>query len=171
MAGLDEEYVRDIDRTVASAKAEGRFDLAEYFTLRATNDAIREKGASWLFDTLLEIVGAFNDNGAGIAVEDTGSHRFRFNGSWLSGSAVSLRRGVRKLTVEAGWTQSTGDGIMRGGALVCAKISHFGLANETEELLLLKIDDVPQWFIRTGERELSTFNVRSFKRHFELFLG
>lgn len=170
MAGLDEEYVRDIDRAVESARAEGRFDLAEYFKLRATNDAVREKGTAWLFDSLGEIVEAFNSHGAGIAVEEICGHRFKFDGSLLSGSAVTLRKSVRRLTLEAGWTQSAGDGIMRGGALSCARISHFGFAKEAEDLLLLKIDDVPQWFTRTGERELSTFNVRGFKKHFEVFL-
>ncbi|REJ79332.1 MAG: hypothetical protein DWQ47_00905 [Acidobacteria bacterium] len=171
MAGLDEEYVRDIDRAVENARAEGRFDLAEYFELRATNDAVREKGVVWLFDTLGEIVEAFNSHGARIEIDKQSDHRFKFGNSRLSGSAISLRKGVRKLTLEAGWTKSTGDGIMVGGALVCARISHFGFSKQAEELLLLKIDGVPQWFSRTGERELSTFNVRSFKPHFETFLG
>ncbi len=171
MSGLDESYARDLDRTEEKARAAGRFDLAEYFTLRATNDAVREKGVGWLFDALAEIVDALNGHGATIAIERLAPHRFDYRGSMLTGSAVTLRNGVRKLTVEAGWTQSTGDGIMRGGALVCAKITHFGNSKQNEELLMVKVDDVPQWFTRTGERELSTFNVRSFKRHFEIFLG
>lgn len=171
MSGLDDAYARDLDRAVENARADGRFDLAEYFTLRATNDAVREKGIAWLFESLQEIVEAFNGHGARIEVEHISPHRFTFGSSRLTGSAVTLKNGLRKLTLEAGWTQSTGDGIMRGGALVCAKISHFGFSKQNEELLLLKVDDVPQWFSRIGERELDTFNVRSFKRHFETFLG
>jgi hypothetical protein len=171
MSGLDESYTRDIDRAVEDAKAKGRFDLADYFTLRATNDAVREKGVAWLFESVAEIVGAFNSRGAGIEIERSEKHRFKFGDSMLSGSSLILKKGLRSLSVEAGWTQSTGDGIMRGGALVCAKISHFGFAKQNEELLLLKLENVPQWFSRTGERELAAFNIRSFKRHFETFLG
>jgi hypothetical protein len=60
---------------------------------------------------------------------------------------------------------------MRGGALVCANIIHFGVPKKNQELLLLKVDDVPQWFSLKGERELSSFNVGCFKPHFEVFLG
>ena len=171
MSGLDEAYTRDIDRAVERAREDGRFDLAEYFTLRATNDAVREQGVAWLYDSISEIVAAFNSRGAGIVLDRSDGHRFRFGESMLTGSSVSLKKGLRSLTVEAGWTQSTGDGIMRGGALVCAKITHFGFVKQNEELLLLKVEGVPQWFSRTGERELVSFNIKSFKRHFEVFLG
>lgn len=171
MSGLDDAYTRDIDSAVQRAKADGRFDLAEYFVLRASNDAVRDQGVAWLYDSLTEIVEAFNGHGAGILVERSGSHRFRFGSSMLTGSSITLKKGLRSLSVEAGWTQSTGDGIMRGGALVSAKISHFGFAKHNEELLLLKVEGVPQWFSRSGERELVSFNIRSFKKHFEIFLG
>lgn len=171
MSGLDEAYTRDIDRAVEEAKDAGRFDLAEYFTLRATNDAVREKGVAWLFDTLEKLVSAFNDHGARIGVLRKEKHRFKFGNSTLSGTAITLSHGLRQLTLEAGWTQSTGDGIMRGGALVCAKITHFGFGKQNEELLLLRVDGIPQWYTRVGERDLAAFNVRSFKRHFEVFLG
>jgi hypothetical protein len=171
MSGLDEAYARDIDRAVEDAKARGRFDLADYFALRATNDAVREKGVAWLYESISEIVTAFNSRGAGIEIYRSEQHRFKFGASMLSGSLLTLKKGLRSLSVETGWTQSTGDGIMRGGALVCAKISHFGFTKLNEELLLLKVEDVPQWFSRTGERELAAFNIQSFKRHFEVFLG
>jgi len=171
MSGLDEAYARDIDRAVEDAKARGRFDLAHYFTLRATNDAIREKGVAWLFDSVTEIVAAFNSRGAGIEIHRSEKHRFKFGSSMVSGSLLTLKKGIRSLSLETGWTQSTGDGIMRGGALVFAKISHFGFTKQNEELLLLKVEDVPQWFSRKGERELASFNIQSFKRHFEIFLG
>lgn len=171
MPGMNAEYQRDIDQAVETAKAEGRFDLAGYFSLRAKNDAVRERGVYWLFDTVEEIVGAFNDHGAGITIENFPKHRFKSGSSLLTGSALSLTRGVRKLSLEAGWTQSTSDGIMRGGALVAARISHRGFAKETEDLLLLRLEEVPQWFSKTGERELAAFNVQSLKRHFEIFLG
>ena len=144
MSRLEEVYSRDLEDEVNRARSAGRFDLSEYLSLRASNDLIREKGVEWLFSSLTEIVGAFNGRGAGIDIAKTSPHRFEFGGSRLTGSAVKLLKGVRALTVEAGWTQSTGDGIMRGGALVCARISHFGFSKQTEELLLLKVDGVPQ---------------------------
>ena len=171
MSGLDEVYSQGLEKEVDKARSAGRFDLSDYLSLRASNDLIREKGVEWLFSALNQIVEAFNGRGAGIEAADKQGHKFQFGGSKLTGTAVTLSRGIRQLTLEAGWTQSTGDGIMRGGALVCARISHFGFSKQNEDLLLLKVEGVPQWFSRIGERELKSFNIGSFKRHFEIFLG
>lgn len=171
MSRLDEVYSRDLEKEVDKARSLGRFDLSEYLSLRASNDAIREKGVEWLFTALSDIAEAFNGRGASIQIAKIDGHRFKFGNSRLTGSAITLNRGIRQLTVEAGWTQSTGDGIMRGGALVCARITHFGFTKQNEELLLLKVEGIPQWFSRMGERELASFNITSFKRHFETFLG
>ena len=43
-----------------------RSDVAEYISLKASNDLIREKSVKWLFETVSEIVFAFNARGARI---------------------------------------------------------------------------------------------------------
>lgn len=171
MTELDETFRRDLNKAVENAKAESRFELADYLSLRASNDAVREEGVKWLFDTVSEIVGAFNRHGAGIQIEQAENQKFICCGSNLSGSMLRFRLGLRRLTLDAGWTKSTTDGIMRSGALVCAKISHFGLGKQNEELVLLRFEEVPQWFSVAGDRHRVSFNVQSLKRHFEVFLG
>ena len=171
MDELYEVWTQDLDHAIARAKAVGRYEIADYLTLKASNDALRTESVKWLFDTVLEIVFAFNRHGAKIKIDQKQKHRFKFGNSDLSGSSLELRQGVRCLTFEAGWTQSPKDGVMRGGALACAKIRHFGFSKENEDLLLLRYEDKPQWFSVDGERHRISFNVRSLRRHFEVFLA
>lgn len=171
MSGLDEILREDIKTTIEQARENNRFSIAEYLTLRESNDAIREESVRWLFETVLELVFAFNRHGAGIKLTQTEKHSFKLGSSNMRGSLVKLEKGVRCLAVEAGWTRTPSDGFMRGGALACARISHFGLPKMTEELVLLKYEDAPQWFAVAGEKNRVSFNVQSFRKHFEAFLG
>ncbi|MFL6253416.1 MAG: hypothetical protein ACJ74T_00185, partial [Pyrinomonadaceae bacterium] len=66
-----------------------------------------------------------------------------------------LRRGVRALTVEAGWPRAPRDGIVRGGGLAAATIGHFGNARAGCELLLIPDAHTgARWFVieQTGAR-------------------
>lgn len=171
MNELYEVWTHDLDVAISHAKSIGRFDIADYLTLKASNDAIRRESIKWLFDSVLEIVFAFNRHSARIKIDENEKHRFKFGNSELSGKILSLRQGVRCLSFEAGWTQSPGDGVIKGGALACAKINHFGFRKQNEELVLLQYDGSPQWFSIDGENHRITFNMRGFKKHFETFLG
>ncbi len=171
MENLDATYYDDIQLAVERAKLRGRFDIADYLTLKASNDALREEAVKWLFDTILDIVRAFNNHGAKIRIDESNGHKFKYGSARLSGKKLELRQGVRCLTVEAGWTRLPGDGVMRSGALAFSRISHFGFRKETEELELLKFEGKPQWFGVRGEKLRESFNVSSLKRHFEVFMG
>ncbi|NNE97760.1 MAG: hypothetical protein HKN25_01935 [Pyrinomonadaceae bacterium] len=171
MNELYEVWNQDLKKAIEHAKAIGRYELADYLTLKASNDAIRKESIKWLFDSVLEIVFAFNRHGAKIKIEQKEKHRFKFDKRHLSGSVLRLQQGVRCLSIEAGWTQSPTDGIMRGGALAYANISHFGFKKKDEELVLLKYEERPQWFSIDGEKHRVSFNVKSFRKHFEVFLG
>ncbi|NNE67482.1 MAG: hypothetical protein HKN33_13030 [Pyrinomonadaceae bacterium] len=171
MDHLDELFSKDLDTAIERAKEAGRFDIADYLSLRASNDSIREEAVKWLFDTVLDVVFAFNRHGARIKIEQTAKHRIKYGASQLSGEKLELRQGLRCLTIEAGWTRSTGDGVMRGGSLAFSRISHFGFRKETEELELIRFENVPQWFLIEDEKRRVSFNVSSLKKHFEVFLG
>lgn len=160
-----------MENAIAEAKMTGRYELADYLALRTTNDAVRRESIKWLYDGVLEIVFAFNNHGANIKIDQKEKHSFKFGNSNLSGSVLNLRQGVRCLSFEAGWTQSPGDGIMKAGALACARISHFGFAKQTEELALHRFEDTPQWFSLDGENHRISFNLKGLRKHFETFLG
>ena len=171
MNELDEVWQQDLKDAIRRAKAEGRSDVTEYLSLKSTNDAIRRNSVKWLFETVLDIVFAFNRHGAKIKIEQKEKHQFNYHGATLTGSRLKLQQGIRCLTFEAGWTQGPRDGFMRNGALAFARITHFGFAKENAELALHPFENVPQWFIIADEKNRLSFDVRSLQRHFEVFLG
>lgn len=171
MSQLDEVWEQDLNSVIEHAKETNRLDIADYLSLRVSNDKVRTESIKWLFNTVHEIVFAFNDHGANIEIEEKEKHRFKFGYTNLSGSLIKLRKGIRCLTIEAGWTQNPSDGFMRGGSLACANITHFGFSKMNEELVLLRFEDKLQWFAVVDERTRSHFDMRSFRKHFEVFLG
>jgi hypothetical protein len=166
----DEDWKQSLEAAINSARENGFSEIADYISLKSSNDAIRTSGVNWLIDTVLKVVFAFNDRGASIKIEQKENHQFQNERAVLTGSRLKLQRGIRCLTVEAGWTRDPGDGFMRGGALVYARLSHFGFPKSLEELLLLKFEDQPQWFSVDGETHRISFDIRSLRRHFELLL-
>jgi hypothetical protein len=152
MTELDQVWAQMLSDATRNAEAGGRSDVADYLRLRATNDAVRGAAVKWLIDS---------------AVEIEEPYRFQHGRSRLVGTAVHMEHGVRCLTVEAGWTRTPGDGIMRGGALAFARLRHRGLARLDTVLALTKGEVLPAW--RLGEGE--DFADSSYlKRHIETLL-
>ena len=171
MNELEKVWMQKLDEARAKAETAGRADIAEYLTLRATNDMLRQTSVNWLFESLLEIAAKANRDGANVAVETEAEHRFQFGNSSLSGARARLSYGVRCLTVEAGWTRAPADGFMRGGALALGRLSHFGISKHNVELFLVLQNNAPSWFSsdKNGRRE--TFDSRNLNEHFQIFLG
>ena len=171
MNELDEVWTQMMTQAIADARETGRRDVAEYLALRATNDFIRQTSAQWLFDSMLEIAAQHNRDRATVLIETENPHNFAFNRANMVGSLLSLRQGVRCLSLEAGWTRTPTDGFMRGNALAAARITHFGIAKANEELVLLREEDLPQWFsiAKTGQK--SVFDSRNLQKHFQIFIG
>ena len=146
------------------ARGGGRSDVLDYLDLRAANDAARARGVEWLLESFAAAAGELNRAGAGLALARTDAHRFRVGNSWMVGARLVLRRGVRQLTVEAGWPRAPLDGIVRGGGLASALVGHFGNARAGEELLLLPTPDADaRWFVveKTAARtELQPAHLR-----------
>lgn len=171
MTDIEEIWTQDFNIAIEEAKATNRYEVADYLSLKASNDAIRTESTKWLFDTIVEIVFALNKHGAQIKLTEKDKHNFEFGHSNLRGQLLKLQQGLRCLEIEAGWTRTPSDGFMRGGALACAKFSHFGFSKRNEELVLLKYEDKPQWFSVADENHRISFNVRSLRKHFGTFLG
>ncbi|MDQ3322629.1 MAG: hypothetical protein M3525_09425, partial [Acidobacteriota bacterium] len=132
----DEVWARKLDEALDKAKAAGRGDVAEYLLLKKENDAIRRVSVDWLLDSATAIAAEANRRNARITIENKNPHNFAVGHANLVGSRLILHQGVRCLTIEAGWTRQPQDGFMRGGALACARVSHFGMSGNDEELLL-----------------------------------
>jgi hypothetical protein len=171
MNELDEVWRQMVTRAINEARASGQHDVAEYLALKATNDLIRSMSVKWLFDSMLEIAAQYNRIRGSVQIENEAPHNFTFNKANMVGSRINLRQGVRCLTIEAGWTRTPADGFMRGGALAAAKVSHFGLPRESEELVLLRKDDFPQWFSIDKAERKTIFDSNNLQRHFKVFAG
>jgi hypothetical protein len=171
MNELNEVWTQMINEALEKARAHGHGDVAEYLTLKATNDKIRQASVKWLFDSMLEIAAFANRNNAGVTIENENPHQFAFKNANLVGSLLRFRQGVRCLTAEAGWTRTPNDGFMRGGALACARISHFGISRHNAELLLIKFNDLPNWFSIDENGKKDLFDSRHLNQHFQVFLG
>jgi hypothetical protein len=88
----------------------------------------------------------------------------------MVGTRLTLRRGVRALTIESGWPRRPGDGIVRGNALACANIKHLGRTRNNAELILaVSAKETPQWFVLDDDRRLLLTGAE-LRRHFSLFV-
>jgi hypothetical protein len=133
---FDEEYEQRLAEAQRRAGSRGRDDVLDYLAVRASNDRLRARGVEWLLDSFTALAGELNRAGAGLTLQRTESHRFRVGHSTMVGTRLVLRNGIRELTIEAGWPRTPRDGIVRGGGLACARVSHFGAPSAGEELLL-----------------------------------
>jgi len=162
MIELDRVWVSLLDDATAKAIRAGRTDLADYLRLRATNDAIRNTGVAWLFDTMIEI--ATRPSQRAIKIERDDPHSFTRGSSNMVGSRLQIRHGVRCLTVEAGWARTPSDGIMQKGSLAFARFTHFGMPRETSEFRLVHAASLPHW-LSENDAIIDSFVLQ---RHFEL---
>ena len=158
MDEFDAELERRLAEAHREARTRGRNDVADYILLRAANDQLRADAINWLVETFVGLAAEANRAGASLSLEREpvgGAHRFQVGNSTMVGTRLILREGIRTLTVEAGWPRTPRDGIMRGGGLASARVSHFGDRTAGEEFLLVQGDaDAPRWFVleKTGAR-------------------
>jgi len=167
MTELDQVWYEILGDAYKNAAASGRNSVADYLRLKATNDSIRTVGVKWLFDTFVELAGHAVRQHAALAMERQEPHNFKHGNSNMVGSLLSISHGVRCLTVEAGWTRTPGDGVMRGGALAVAKVTHFGMPRSGEELRLVHAEVYPRWVAVNGE----PIAGRDLSRHLDLLLS
>ena len=138
MSELDEAWAAALSEAERRARLAGRADVAEYLSLKNSNDLLRKAGIDWLLTEFTVLAGEANRAGASIQIGRQEGHRFPTGTSTMVGHLLTLTHGVRVLFVEAGWPGVQRDGVVRGGGLAAANIRHLGIRRANEELLLAK---------------------------------
>lgn len=166
MTELDHIWSQLLSEAAAKAVAAGESDIADYLRLKAANDAVRTTGVKWLIDTAIEIAGQALRQHKALTIESKDPHNFSHGHSNMVGTLLEIRYGVRCLTVEAGWTRTPRDGIMRDGSLALAQIKHFGLQKLNAEFRLVHGKKLPDWVSKTN----GIIDIAELKRHVDLLL-
>lgn len=158
MAMLEDEKFREL--------FSGRGVLGDYLKLRDRNNELRAAAVGILMSAVHALVNEARSNGIALTVEQFDECRFEVKPMKLSGPALRVRHGVRCLTVEAGWTRLPSDGVMKGGALALARLSHFGRPELTTELHLLVYEERPRWFTIGRDGVRVSFEAEDLVGHF-----
>lgn len=170
MSELEEMWASMIARARDNARTGGRHDVADYLDLKAVNDLTRQTGIDWLFSTLMEHAAGANRSKAAVAMERIEPHSFGFRGANIVGASLDLRYGVRRLTVEAGWTRTPADGFMRGGGLAFARFRHFGRPEANLDAALFGTRDAPVWKAIREDHVGSEIRSEHLERHVEILV-
>jgi hypothetical protein len=172
MSEFEDTWELTLAEAMRRAQTAGRAEIAGYLDLRAQNDLLRRAAADWLTITFTSLAAVANRHGAGIQIEQKDAHRFRRGSATMVGTQLTLRRGVRSLTIESGWPRAPRDGIVRGAGLACANIRHLGRPRSNAELLLARSSHgTTQWQVmdKTGEKSMLT--EAHVRQHFSILLS
>jgi len=171
MTELDEAWDLALADAKARARASGRRDIADYLDLRRQNDLLRRTATDWLIDRAVLVAGKANRAGAAIQIEQDDTHRFARGNATMVGKRVTLRQGVRAMTIESGWPRTPRDGIVRGGGLASANIKHFGRPRANAELLLMRAaNGSPRWFLYDKHGKKSVLSEEEIQTHISLLI-
>ena len=171
MSELEDAWELALADAQLRARAAGQRDIADYLNVRRRNDLLRRTAIEWLINELILLAGEANRAGAAIQIQQKEPHRFPRRNATMVGRLVTLRRGVRELTVECGWPRTPRDGIVRGGGLACANIKHFGRRGSNVELLLAPLAKTkPHWLVVDDDVGHRLFAEETLRSHFVTFL-
>ena len=172
MSELEEAWEIALAEAARRARGAGRADIASYLDLRSKNDLLRRTAIDWLTATLTSLAGEANRKGAGIQIERQDTHSFRRGSATMVGSQLTLRCGVRALSVESGWPRKPVDGFVRGDGLACANIKHFGRPRSNAELILApSMKDVPQWLVIDKTQKRAPLTEAQIRHHLSILLS
>ena len=171
MSELDEAWELALAEAKRRAHAAGRADIAQYLAVRARNDLLRRTAIDWLTSTVTALAADANRRGGGIQIELQDAHSFHVGPATMVGTKLTLRNGVRALTIESGWPRTPRDGIVRGNGLACANIKHFGRHRSNAELLLVRPPGGPQWFVLEKAGTQVPFTETLARDHFSALMS
>lgn len=171
MSELDEFWSEQLAAATQNARTSGRSDVADYLSLKAEKDAIRVAEVERLFENIIATAMSDPFLERQIKIEREAPHNFRHRNANLVGSLLRLRHGLRCFTVEAGWTRTPSDGFMRLGALVFARITHFGLPKGNMELALSGDQSPNKWHIVKEEKTGIAFQTEHCILHLKYLIG
>src|ERR1044072_9958700 len=115
MSEIDEAWAAALSEAERKARLAGRADVADYLSLKNSNDLLRKAGVDWLLAEFTVLAGEANRAGASIQISRQEGHRFPTGTSTMVGHLLMLTNGVRTLYAEAGWPRAPRDGVVRGG--------------------------------------------------------
>jgi hypothetical protein len=167
---LDQFWAAELAAALEKAKSAGRGDIADYLTLRASNDFLRSVSVKWLMSAFIDTADEFRVKGRPITLETNTKHEFKAGVNTMVGSKLKFSLGLRALSVEAGWTRLPEHGFIRGNGLAQARVSHFGLHKANKDLLLVKIGERPVWVVQEEEFVRTPLFEDFFHQHFSLLL-
>lgn len=168
---LDEAWAIALAEAEQKARLAGRKDVAEYLSLRNSNDLLRTAGVGWLITSFTTLAGEANRVGSSLAITNDEGYRFRTGSSTMVGRRLTLANGVRTLFIEAGWPRTPRDGVVRGGGLACGTVRHLGLRDSSEEILLVKSESgAPRWVVLKKHGSRAPFHESSVRRHIAILL-
>ena len=169
MGELDEAWAAALSEAERRARLAGRKDVAEYLSLKNSNDLLRTAGVDWLLAEFTSLAGEANRAGASIQISKQEGHRFGTSSSTMVGHLITFTNGVRTLFVEAGWPRTPRDGVVRGGGLASANIRHLGIKTANEELLLVKsTNGTPAW--KSLSKNHTFLHQSDMRRHLSILL-
>lgn len=171
MSELDEAWALALAEAERRARSAGRSELAEYLSLKNSNDLLRTSGVDWLVSTFTNLAAEANRRGASLQITTQDGHRFRNGNSTMVGSLLTLSNGVRRLFIEAGWPRTPRDGFVAGGGLACAHIRHMGISAANEELLLAKSNSGgPNWLSSRKRSSRAVVLEADLRKHLAVLL-
>ena len=168
---LDEAWALALAEAERRARSTGRGELADYLSLRNSNDLLRSAGIDWLVSTFTQYAAEANRNGASLQIAHQDAYRFKVGNSTMVGTLLTLSSGVRTLFVEGGWPRTPRDGVVRGGGLACGNIRHLGITKANEQLLLAKTTHgSPSWLTSSDLRPRAVLLEADVRRHLSILL-
>jgi hypothetical protein len=171
LSELDEAWALALAEAEQLARQSGRQELADYLSLKNSNDLLRRASVDWLISSFVVLAGEANRAGSSIQITRQESHRFRVGASTMVGHQLVLSSGVRRLWVEAGWPRTPRDGIVRGRGLACGNIRHLGIRKADQELLLSwSHKGAPSWDVRTDSGVSTSLHESDLRRHLRILL-
>ena len=169
MSALAEAWAAALSEAERKARLAGRAEVAEYLSLKNSNDLLRKAGIDWLLTEFTILAGEANRAGASLQISTQEGHRFPMGTSTMVGHLLTLTNGVRTLYVEAGWPRTPRDGFVRGGGLAAANIRHLGIKAANEELLLSKSNSgAPLW--KSSTRKQASLHESDLRRHLAVLM-
>lgn len=169
---FEESWQQVLIEAKRRAEQHGRGEVVDFLELRAANDTLRAAGIEWLITIFQSLADEAARAGHVLTIEREATHQFSVGAATMIGTLFRLRRGVRQLTIEAGWPRAPQHGFMRGNGLASARIKHFGDAAAGAELLLSRPENnvPPQWFILQQAGGRTAFSEARARQHVAEFL-
>jgi hypothetical protein len=169
MTASDEFWLKLLDQEIArgTVSAEGVFQ--DYLAVRGANNDIRNNAAEWLFETVLQFSEKLNANGFEIITERNAESQFVFHWATLTGPSMFFSNGIRRLSCEVGSIKAPGHGIIKGGGIAIARLSHFGIPEKDQILRLVAGEETARWVVDGVKTR--PFDAYDIARHLRILVS